>query len=308
MNCQKCKGKAVIEMRQHHLALCKDHFLEWVLIQTQRAIEKYKMFGKEDKVLVAVSGGKDSLALWDVLWRLGYSADGIYINLGIQTPEYAYSDESHRYAVQFAQERGLLLHDINIKETYGENIIEISKRSRRGKGRPCSICGLVKRYLMNRVANQGGYKILVTGHNLDDEVGVLLGNTLQWSVNMMMRQAPVLPEAPGFTSKAKPFCRLCERETAAYSILRGIQYVYEECPYSDGSTLLFHKEQLNKIEHEMPGTKMRFYLGFLESKKAGLFNNIDQPEGLPEIHCTNCGQLTTVEGLCAFCRLVEKKS
>ena len=63
MKCKKCGGLAVINMRQHRLRLCADHFVEWFVSMTQRTIEKYKMFTPTDKVLVAVSGGKDSLAL-----------------------------------------------------------------------------------------------------------------------------------------------------------------------------------------------------------------------------------------------------
>ena len=83
MRCRKCGQKAVINMRQHRLALCKEHYLEWLPEQAQRFIKKYHMFTPDNRLLVAVSGGKDSLALWDVLWRLGYQADGLYINLGI---------------------------------------------------------------------------------------------------------------------------------------------------------------------------------------------------------------------------------
>ena len=95
MRCRKCEAKAVINMRQHRLALCKSHFLDWVPAQTQRFIEKYHMFGEGDRILVAVSGGKDSLALWDILQRLGYQADGLYIGLGIDGG-IAYSRESQR--------------------------------------------------------------------------------------------------------------------------------------------------------------------------------------------------------------------
>ena len=71
-------------MRQHKLALCKDHYLDWIPEQTERFIKKYEMFSREENILVAVSGGKDSLALWDILARLGYQADGLYIGLGIE--------------------------------------------------------------------------------------------------------------------------------------------------------------------------------------------------------------------------------
>ena len=73
----------VVNMRQHKLALCEAHYLEWLPAQTQRTIEKYHMFTREDKILVAVSGGKDSLSVWDILLQLGYQADGVTLQLGI---------------------------------------------------------------------------------------------------------------------------------------------------------------------------------------------------------------------------------
>jgi len=83
MKCKTCGGKAAVNLKQHRLALCKEHFLEWMPEQTARFIKKYWMFGHDEKILVAVSGGKDSLSLWDILVRLGYQADGLYLGLGI---------------------------------------------------------------------------------------------------------------------------------------------------------------------------------------------------------------------------------
>ncbi len=99
MKCRKCGQKASVNMRQHRLALCKEHYLEWVPEQTERFIKKYKMFTHDEKILVAVSGGKDSLSLWDILVRLGYQADGLYLGLGIDGG-FGYSAESHRLAAE----------------------------------------------------------------------------------------------------------------------------------------------------------------------------------------------------------------
>ena len=117
MKCRKCGEAAVINMRQHRLALCKPHFLEWVPAQTQRFIEKYHMFEKDDRILVAVSGGKDSLALWDILQKLGYKADGLYIGLGIDGG-IGYSRESQRLSETFAEQRGLNLHVMDVPAEY----------------------------------------------------------------------------------------------------------------------------------------------------------------------------------------------
>jgi len=312
MKCKKCGAVAVINMRHHRLALCADHYLDWFVTYTQRTIEKFRMFGSGGRLLVAVSGGKDSLALWDVLLRLGYQADGLYIKLGIE--HHGYSDVSLDYVQRFLETSEAanpphaprttqhVLHVVDIKGTYGESIPELARRTGRGRGKPCSVCGLVKRHVMNRVAQEGGYAALATGHNLDDEAAVLLQNTLRWQTGYLARQAPVLEAThPGLARKVKPFCRLYERETAAYALLRGIDYIYDECPHATGATTIFHKESLNRLEGRSPGAKHSFYLEFLRAKKKG---RLLLPAEEVELHpCEKCGQPTTAPGMCAFCRL-----
>ena len=302
MNCRKCGEKAVLNMRQHKLALCSEHFLEWLPAQTERFIEKYEMFRPDDRVLVAVSGGKDSLALWDVLDRLGYDADGLYIGLGIDGG-IGYSDQSHRFAAKFADERELDLIVVDIEESEGATIPMAAPLTQRGKGKPCAVCGMTRRHVMNRVAKEGAYDVLVTGHNLDDEAAVLLGNTLNWSGGYLRRQGPVLAgSVDGFVRKAKPFCRFYERETAAYTLLRGIGYVYDECPHSVGAKSIYYKELLNQLEHHRPGAKLTFYLSFLRAKDEGLFAAEKQQVSELLHACTTCGQPTSVPGQCAYCR------
>lgn len=311
MKCRKCGGKAAVNMRQHKLALCKEHYLEWLPEQTERFIRKYRMFAHEEKVLVAVSGGKDSLALWDILTRLGYRADGLYIGLGItgfsaSSNTLGYSAESCRLAQKFAEERRLTLHIVDVEQTYGHSIPVLSEMTNRGKGRPCSVCGLVKRHEMNRIARDLGYDVLATGHNLDDEAAVLLSNTLNWEAEYLLRQGPVLRESPGLARKVKPLCRFYEREMTAYALLRGIEYVYEECPYAVGSTTIYNKELLNRLESQRPGAKLNFYLRFLQARQDGLFGTWNEGRRTDLQPCPRCGQPTSAPGLCSFCRLLEK--
>jgi uncharacterized protein (TIGR00269 family) len=307
MKCKACGQKAVVNMRQHKLALCKEHYLEWIPEQTARFIKKYWMFGPDEKVLVAVSGGKDSLSLWDILHRLGYNVDGMYIGLGIDEG-INYSDESHRLTEKFASERGLKLHVVDIQKEYSHSIPVLADLTHRGQGRPCSVCGVVKRHEMNRIARDLGYDVLATGHNLDDEAAVLFGNTLSWSKEYLLRQGPVLPEHDGLARKVKPLCRFYEKEMTAYAMLRGIEYIYEECPFSVGSTSISYKELLNRLENERPGAKLTFYLNFLEARKNGLFAEDVTPAPQALFNCPSCGQPTAYEGKCSFCRLMEKVS
>lgn len=303
MKCKQCGDTAAINMRQHKLALCGPHHVEWIQNQTERFIAKYRMFTRDDRVLVAVSGGKDSLALWDVLLELGYRADGLYIGLGIDGG-IDYSARSLDKIRQFLSSRpGVQFHVADVQMTYGATVPQVARLTRRGKTKPCAVCGLVKRHVMNRVALEGSYQVLATGHNLDDEAAVLFGNTMHWQLGYLARQAPVLPSShEGLARKVKPFCRLYERETAAYALIREIDYIYDECPFSLGATSIRHKLVLNEMERESPGTKLQFYLGFLRAREAGAFgaSAVARPAMSP---CEGCGQPTTAGQLCAFCRL-----
>ena len=174
---------------------------------------------------------------------------------------------------------------------------DIPTAGNRGSRSTCAVCGLSKRYVFNRAALEGGFDVVATGHNLDDEAATLLGNTLRWQTDAIARQSPVLPARDGMVKKVKPLHRLSELETAAYAFLRGIDYVVEECPLVAGNTQLRYKEAMNAIERTSPGTKAQFFLGYLE-RGMPLFRSEDRAELRP---CEECGQPTTGR-FCAFCR------
>jgi uncharacterized protein (TIGR00269 family) len=290
MKCRRCKAPAVIEVRRHNAAFCRDCFLRHVREQVRRAIEHDRMFGPTDRILVAVSGGKDSLALWDVLDDLGYRADGLYLGLGIGE----YSSRSGDAVRAFAAERGLALLEVDLAAEYG---FDVPTAGRKGSRSTCAVCGLSKRYVFNAAAREHGYDVVATGHNLDDEAATLLGNTLRWQTDYIARQAPVLPAEDGLARKVKPLYRVSELETAAYAFLRGIDYVVEECPLVAGNTQLRYKEAMNQLEASSPGTKAQFFLTYLD-RAAPLFAAQDDAELHP---CASCGQPTTGR-FCAFCR------
>jgi tRNA-5-methyluridine54 2-sulfurtransferase len=237
-----------------------------------------------------VSGGKDSLALWDVLLGQGYRAAGMYLGLGIGD----YSDRSGRMVQLFAAERGAELIHVDLREEFG---FDVPTARARGSRSTCSVCGLSKRYVFNRVALDHGFDVIATGHNLDDEAATLLGNTIRWKTEYIARQFPVLPPRDGMVKKVKPLYRLAERETAAYAFLKGIDYVVEECPLVAGNTQLKYKEALNGLEAGSPGTKASFYLGYVD-RIAERFRADLAPDLSP---CERCGQPTTGR-FCAFCR------
>ena len=287
----------MIDIRRHNANFCTEHFLRLCRDQVARAIKDFDMLAPDDRVLVAVSGGKDSLAVWDLLLELGYQADGLYLGLGIGD----YSDHSGEMARSFASSRGLTLHEVDLPTDHGFDIPSGSKAARRV---PCSACGLSKRHLFDEAARTRGYDVVVTGHNLDDEAAVLFGNVLHWQTDYLGRQLPVLPARYGFPRKVKPLVRLGEREMAAYCVLRRIDYIVEECPMAAGNKHLGYKEALNAIEATSPGSKHDFYFGFLARASERFTGAAEEAQDQLRA-CARCGAPTTGE-VCAFCRLVDR--
>src|SRR4051812_10319248 len=303
MKCRVCRQPAVIDVPRHNANFCAEHFLRLCRDQVVKAIEAFDMLHPGERALVAVSGGKDSLACWDLLLELGYEADGLYLGLGIGE----YSGSSAQYARAFATARGVKLVEIDLRGDYGFDVPTAAKATKRV---PCSACGLSKRHLFDAAARDGGYDVVVTGHNLDDEAAVLFGNVLRWDTEYLARQLPVLPGRDGFPRKIKPLVRLSEREMAAYCVLRGIDYIVEECPMAAGNRHLGYKEALNDVEARSPGSKHAFYFGFLD-RASPLFVPESAAERGALTSCTRCGAPTTppesgAAPVCAFSRLADK--
>lgn len=306
MRCRKCPNKAVLAIPRHNTAFCKTCLTEYVCDQVARAIHHEKMFTRTDRILVAVSGGKDSLSLLDILRRLEYQADAFYVDLGIGE----YSRQSKAKVEQFTAARGIPLHVHEVKDDEGAGINDLADLIRRPA---CSACGTIKRYHFNRTAVEHGYDVLATGHNLDDEAARLLGNVLHWQTEYLDKQGPSLPASvEGFAKKVKPLYRLTEREMAAYAVVNKIDYIVEECPNSKGAKMLLYKDILNHLEAESPGTKQTFYWGFLAKQEAeaqetgGTSRPTMAEKDQAVLHpCAKCGQPTTSE-TCSYCKMMAR--
>lgn len=303
---RRCDATAVIEVAWHNSAFCAECFVEHMRSQVRRAVDEHHMLSYRDAVVVAVSGGKDSLALWDLLLDMGYRVDGFYLGLGIG----GYSDRSRRACEDFAARRGARLHVRELGEDFGFDVPTASRDERRST---CGVCGLSKRYAFNRVALEEGYDVMATGHNLDDEASQLLGNLLRWQTAFLSRQDVALPgsdDGAGGTrmaKKVKPLYRLGERETAAYCLIKGIDYVVEECPLVGGNTVLRYKDALNGIEAHSPGTKAQFLFGFLDRARDRHFPSETSDPDVRVVPCGECEMPTPRpsdggDAVCAFCR------
>jgi uncharacterized protein (TIGR00269 family) len=296
MKCRVCGKPASIRLPQYNTAYCSNDFIAFFEKRVSDTIRKYGLMGEHDRPLIAVSGGKDSLSLWHLTNKLGFSADGIYIDLGIQN----YSDLSLTKTRAMADRLGRRLYSFSLADAFRIGIKDLSRTMKRPA---CSLCGMVKRYVMNRACTEYGYTVLATGHNLDDEASALLGNLLHWKEEYLWKKGVAL-EAEGshLAKKVKPFFLCTEKEAAAYALLSGIDYVYDECPYSIGAKTLLYKSLLNRVEDGSPATKLAFIKGYLKrARKEGDTGEERKPKSV----CKICGYPTYAEK-CNFCLLADR--
>ncbi len=288
--CTRCRNRATIRLPNHHTLFCPECFCRFFETAVRRAMKKHGIL-PDVPLLVAVSGGKDSLALWEVLNELGYTTKGLHIDLGID----GFSQPSEEAVDRFASERNLTWTRYSLKEIVGYDLLEIKKRSRR---KICSLCGLLKRQLLNRLTIKEGFQVLATGHNLDDEAGRLLGNLVRHRNEYLDKQSPLLPSThPRLPAKFKPLYRVDAHEIRTYCELKKIFPLEAKCPLSRGATSHIFKEALNFLETKMPGTKRQFLYSYLDRKKTPLGS-------LPFGTCKLCGE-PTYDDLCSVCNLAR---
>ncbi|MGQ9747605.1 MAG: ATP-binding protein [Candidatus Caldatribacteriaceae bacterium] len=296
MKCSRCKKEAFVKLKRHNASFCPLCFELFFSRQVERAIKRYRMFTREESILLGVSGGKDSMALWYYLRQAGYSVWALHIDLGIED----HSFRSRKIVEDFSSHHGFPLLVLSVKDVLGFTIQELAKRVRHRS--MCSLCGMTKRHLLNKLAWEKGFAVYATGHNLDDEVATLLGNVLHWQIDYLAHQNPSLPSIhPKLVRKVKPFYSLTEEEIRFYVHLKNIPYLEERCPLSLRAKSIDYKEALQFLEEKSPGTKHTFLFEFLE--KAQPFFSPSEQVALKE--CAVCGMPTT-QNICSFCKIMQK--
>ena len=298
MKCTRCKAVAVVALPSHNAAFCPDCYLDFFSRQVEKGIKKgdsEPLFTPEDKILVALSGGKDSLALMLELARQGYNVTGLHIDLDIGESSLA----ARRVVESFCRKHDLKLQVMEMAKE-GLSIPLVKKRLNRPI---CSACGKIKRHYFNKAALEEGFTALATGHNLDDEIARLFSNVLRWDASYLGEQGPLLHAENGFARKVKPFWRLSEFETANYAFLQGIDYHTMPCPFSSGASFTTHKTFWAGLEEAMPGKKLSFYIEFLEKGRPHFAKaHQDGEEALRP--CASCGFPTSAD-VCGVCRIKE---
>ncbi len=307
--------------------LCKEHFLRNLEKRVKRFIEKkhliypwnpkYSRF--REKILVALSGGKDSQVLLHVLKRIypDEYIEGLYVELGISHGEY--SKDSHEVAKRTCDKLGVPFHVVEIKKEYGFNIDDIQKLKEifrkndwslgRGHFRgQCSYCGMFKRYAINKFAYENDFTNVATGHNLTDETTSLINNFFNQS-QMFLARMDYKSDADvdKLVPRIKPLYYTSEEEIMMYAFYDGIEHVPTECVYAAQANNLKLKDALAEIEGYRIGTMISLMRRFQKVMKPIMRDYIERESHLSErsnLLCDTCG-FPTFSDRCNFCRTLN---
>ena len=230
--------------------------------KVKTTIKEHNLLTKKDKILVACSGGKDSTTILYLLNKLGYHVEGLIIDLLIGS----WSKENLKNVEKFCKKNKIKLHTINIREEFGYSICYIrSGIQSKVKLNNCTICGVIKRYLLNKKSRELKATKLVTGHNLDDEAENLLMNQFKGNPKLSINLGPTTGTLKDkrFVKRTKPLYFCTNKEVKQYSKLKNFPVLYKPCPCAVGVFRKEMKDILIELEKHNPNIKLNLVNNFL---------------------------------------------
>jgi tRNA-5-methyluridine54 2-sulfurtransferase len=264
MSCKFCTTNPVITL-QNKVNLCSSCFTKYFERKAFRTIKQYKLIKRNDHIVVACSGGKDSLSLLHLLnkpsKKMKIKLTALLIDEGIK----GYRDSSIKDAKNFCKENKIKLHIASYKKNLNKTLDGMKKQHPNTIA--CSMCGVFRRTLLNKESRKLKATKLATGHNLDDEAQSIMMNQFRHNIALSARMGPItgVKKDPRFIPRIKPFYFLTEKEVATYAFLKGLISKFNECPYNEDSYRFEIRDLLNNIEEKYPGTKHSIVASFIET-------------------------------------------
>ena len=260
--CKTCDIKPVYKTLNDK-NLCKSCFIKYFEKKVLKTIRQYNLIDNKDEVAVGLSGGKDSMTCLYIMVRfmkkIGRQVKALLINEGIE----GYRNKTIEDAEKLCKELKIPLKIVSLKKEFGKSIDDFYKSY---KGRPCTPCGIFRRYLLNKYARNLRATKLATGHNLDDEAQSIIMNQIKGNMSLSAKLGPstgVLVHKK-FIRRIKPLYFMTEKEVTVYSYLKKFPLNYIECPYFHNTFRDNVGRMLNDMEVKYPGTKQSIVNAFIE--------------------------------------------
>jgi uncharacterized protein (TIGR00269 family) len=307
--CSACKRREPFFFRPYSgEKLCQKCFTESIEAKVRATIAKYHMFNFDDRIAVAVSGGKDSISLLHILAKTERlhpetSLVAVTVDEGIK----GYRDEALEIAAANCKTLDVEHHVVSFKKLYGLTLDEIAAKAKRKGGREltsCAYCGVLRRRALNVAAREVGASKIATAHTLDDEVQTILMNLFRGDVSGLAKEKPVTDEVHSrFVQKVKPFCEIPERESTLYAYVKGIRFQDVPCPYASEALRNDVRAILNCMEEKHAGTKFTIFKSIERIRPA--LAEVAKKDAFKE--CVECGEPAS-SCLCRTCELLRQLS
>ncbi|MBR5503809.1 MAG: TIGR00269 family protein [Methanobrevibacter sp.] len=302
VSCTKCGNpNVIIKRKASGQALCKDCFIQSIEKKVRQTIKKENFIERGDKVLVALSGGKDSVVTLEILnsYRERHIIDlcAVTIDEGIA----GYREEGVEIAKSHAERLGIPHKVVSFKESFDIDLDEImAHEDHRGS---CTYCGVFRRWIINRAAREFGATKIATGHNLDDESQAILMNYLEGNVENLAKIGPKTESKDElFTVKIKPLREIPEKEIGLYALAKGLDIHLAGCPYAQESFRMEVSNILKDLSIEHPTIMYSTLRGFDKIRPA------IRDEFLSNFtygRCERCGEPSS-NRLCRACTFLEE--
>lgn len=229
--------------------------------------KRYQLLADGDRVLVALSGGKDSLALLDLLalrsriLKPRFQLDAAFVrmaNIG-----YA-SDEA--YLRDFSESRGVPFH---ILDTHFDPSTDHRKR-------PCFLCAWNRRKQLFELAKRQGCNKIALGHHKDDIMQTALLNLTYTGQFASMRPLMQMDKFPMML--IRPLCLMREHQLSAYAQQQGFVLQKKTCPYDTATRRADMRDIAQRLETLNPELEYSLWHA-LEVASAASTAREEQPEG-----------------------------
>ncbi|MBO3768984.1 MAG: ATP-binding protein [Thermoproteota archaeon] len=266
-------------------------------IVEKRVMEEVKKYPPFNRALIALSGGKDSASLLHIFKKILPDKEilPVYLNLGID----GFSEKSEEFARIQAEKNGLKLIVFNVRKELGFTIMD----ARRVYPKVCSVCGSIKRYLLNKIAYESGADIILTAHHLDDFLIRMLKSTLNAEIEELVRFKPYLPRNDNLVARGRPFWRVPESFISRYAHLEGLSFITEKCPIGMKKNIERIRKAIDILA--VSENQKNVYLSSLVKIARKLEENVVPFEKAQLKPCSSCGFLSS-NVTCSFCVRVKK--
>ncbi|MGC8663659.1 MAG: TIGR00269 family protein [Thermoplasmata archaeon] len=297
MKCSRCNRDAVIYVRYNGEHLCKDHFMEFLETRVKHELRRQVDLKPGDRILVGVSGGKDSTTTAYLLKKiLAHRKDIDIIAVTIDEGIYGYRNIALEKLIPYIEKIGIEHHIFRFKDYLNYTMDEISKID--SELVPCTYCGVFRRNLLNIAAKKLNADYVATGLNLDDTAQSIIMNFVRGDLDRLARLGPHSIIKEDLVPRIQPLRKIPEKEVLLYAMLNGIEFYHGTCPYADLALRNQFRSAIDNWENRSPGSRHAI-LSVYDQIKDML---VEKYKDFKLNKCEICGEPTSGR-ICKSCEL-----